>query len=304
MVLLDGTHHEAEETIACRNDGDALQQQYQPEDTNSSSGCALTSSSSWAQWVPMEKELFVAVRHVQLSLLQKIDEMLTKHNVSYWICGGTLMGALRHGGFIPHDDDVDIECYGHDLDTIANIPVDPPFYTGFQACCGTWEGHPVGKLKFYGGEFEVDVFPRESDLPEQKHFPSQAEVFPLKRYNFHNIEVWGPGNPLEYLDRCYGQTWRSEVLVWNHDFNWYHGAWFDPQKVSLPLSDYNAIVTAADVQYPTAEESADASYRAFCNSYGDDFYEQYSAYRFQRTFRRNRAAAEWRENQCSDEPYI
>ena len=84
-----------------------------------------TSSSSWEQWIPMEQHLFVAVRQVQLSMLQKIDEMLTKHNVPYWICGGTLIGAIRHGGFIPHDDDVDIECYGHDFEKIASIPIEP-----------------------------------------------------------------------------------------------------------------------------------------------------------------------------------
>ena len=249
----------------------------------------------------MEKDLFLTVRHVQLSMLQKIDEMLTKNNVPYWICGGTLMGAIRHGGFIPHDDDVDIECYGHDFEKIASIPTEPPFYTGFQAKCGTWEGHPVGKLKFFRGEFEVDVFQREEDLPESKHFPSKEEVLPLKRYKFHNIKVWGPGKPREYLDRCYGKSWSSAVLVWNHDFNWYHGAWFDPERVSLPLSEYSAIVTAAGIRSPAAEEIADESYQVFYQKYGDDFYEQYSKYRFQRVFRRNRAAAEWRESQASKE---
>ena len=251
----------------------------------------------WEQWVPMEKDLFVAVRQAQLCMLQRIDEMLAERGVSYWICGGTLVGAVRHGGFIPHDDDVDIECRGRDFEAIAGIPPDPPFFTGFQTGSGTWEGHPVAKLKFFRGEFEVDVFERDSDLVEHKYFPSRAEAFPLKRYKFHNIQLWGPGNPGDYLDRCYGETWREEVRVWNHDFNWYHGAWFDPQKMALPLADYNAVVEAADIPPPVAEASSKASYQTFWRQHGEVFFDKYRKYRFQRTFRRNRAASEWRESQ-------
>ena len=44
-----------------------------------------------------------------LEMLQYIDFVCKKHNIRYWLCSGTLLGAVRHGGFIPWDDDVDIE---------------------------------------------------------------------------------------------------------------------------------------------------------------------------------------------------
>lgn len=44
-----------------------------------------------------------------LEMLKYIDEVCKRHDIDYWLCSGTLLGAVRHGGFIPWDDDVDVE---------------------------------------------------------------------------------------------------------------------------------------------------------------------------------------------------
>ena len=56
-----------------------------------------------------------------LELLQVVDEICRRHNINYWLSSGTLIGAVRHGGFIPWDDDLDIEMMRDDYLRLLDI---------------------------------------------------------------------------------------------------------------------------------------------------------------------------------------
>ena len=49
-----------------------------------------------------------------LEILVVIDKICRKHQIPYWLSSGTLIGAVRHNGFIPWDDDLDIEMMRND----------------------------------------------------------------------------------------------------------------------------------------------------------------------------------------------
>ena len=61
------------------------------------------------------------LHQVQLEMLDEFDRLCRKHGLSYWLDSGSALGAIRHQGFIPWDDDVDIGMIREDYEKFISI---------------------------------------------------------------------------------------------------------------------------------------------------------------------------------------
>ena len=64
------------------------------------------------------------MRKAQKEMVQVLGafaEICEKHDIKWWLCSGTLLGAARHKGFIPWDDDVDVSMLKEDFKRLEKV---------------------------------------------------------------------------------------------------------------------------------------------------------------------------------------
>lgn len=61
------------------------------------------------------------IKKIEMELMAEIDRICKKHDITYFLVGGSMLGAVRHQGFIPWDDDMDIGMLRDDYDKFRKV---------------------------------------------------------------------------------------------------------------------------------------------------------------------------------------
>jgi lipopolysaccharide cholinephosphotransferase len=139
---------------------------------------------------PIDRE---ELRELQMQILDYVHSFCLTHGINYTISGGTLLGAVRHGGFIPWDDDMDIQMVRSEYDKFTHLwneSGNHP-YELVNIESGNNMGYPFGKIHnpltmtmidgFERTGVYIDVFPVDDVIDEEDFLARHSEVMSLYR---------------------------------------------------------------------------------------------------------------------------
>ena len=113
---------------------------------------------------------------VELEILDEIARICKKHNIKYSLFAGTMLGAVRHAGFIPWDDDIDIGMLRSDYEKfikIAHEELDSKFYLD------CFEYNEDYHLAFAKVKKNGTIFDEEASHHLDNHKGIFVDIFPI-----------------------------------------------------------------------------------------------------------------------------
>lgn len=109
------------------------------------------------------------VQQGMLKILEHTKQLCDKLDIKFFMHYGSLIGTLRHGGFVPWDDDVDIAMHRTDYDILLNHLKGDEYYNQCTEGKFTWNAQEVLKIFYEDTPLCIDIFPLdqyyESNLP-------------------------------------------------------------------------------------------------------------------------------------------
>jgi phosphorylcholine metabolism protein LicD len=176
----------------------------------------------------MEEDTTKQCQKLMLDMLVFFDGVCTKHNIPYAMIGGTLIGALRHQGWIPWDMDIDVAILEDDLPRLKRLLMEtmPPVMFFQDKETDPYCQAPMPKIrnrhsnyyewleknptyKHHNG-LQLDIFPykwvesrqRYEGIGALPHF-QENDMFPLVRLPFEHYSFLAPQRARELMELAY-----------------------------------------------------------------------------------------------------
>ena len=207
----------------------------------------------------MERDVLLKVQPVLLDMVKEIFRVCEENDIHCFLYRGTFLGAVRHQGFIPWDDDMDVAMPRKDYEKFCRIA---PEKLGSAYCFQNWHtddayAHPFGKVRKRGtvyveakcrrlpeNGFYVDIYPLDFG-PED---PDARRALNRKLLHLYRIK----------LMKCRYTPWREgDKIIWKKRIGYlaYQAASFLVSQKQL-VRWYEAIVLAQPESSCYYEQSA------------------------------------------------
>ena len=131
------------------------------------------------------KQQLRKVQLIELEILKEFDKICKDNHLRYILVGGTLIGAIRHNGFIPWDDDIDISMPRKDYNKFIKIQKKQLNHQKYYFQCMETEnefGLPFGKIRRKGSIYSETTCP----LDEKKQ-GIWIDIFPIDKIDNNKI---------------------------------------------------------------------------------------------------------------------
>lgn len=183
----------------------------------------------------LDIECLQAGQRKMTTMLYEFDRVCRKYNLKYWSTGGTLIGAVRHKGWVPWDGDVDLCMIDTDYEifkrhAFEELPTtmwlqdsksDPNWTEGFCKLRDLYSHYVTASDSCHSG-VQIDIFLYKDMVLEGKHILNAYVniyrgdfmyrdtgnfeydmIFPVKELPFDTFQVYVPGKYAAFCELCY-----------------------------------------------------------------------------------------------------
>ena len=176
------------------------------------------------------------------NMLKVFDTICQKHNIRYFLIGGSLIGVLAYKGWIPWDGDVDLEVHEDDYDKLQKaLKTEVPSNMWFQnhetdkyypknsniigklrdrdSCYIEYTNNDPGGKQWHNGlQIDINIYKEKNgkiSFPDNLNvsYLTTNDVYPLKRVPFEDFYVNVMNNSEKYLVKNYNSKWMTNLPI-------------------------------------------------------------------------------------------